>query len=128
MARAVNWMEPPYSARRSLGEIRKKGKVGLGSGVGGSSMILHLSHGIEMDSNSSSMCSSYLQIASKYQSRIMPFQSETFSHFLALSYALYIRSSLTTSTCVDLDALPAAFDSSHEYLPASASPAAAMFT
>ena len=74
------------------------------------------------------MCSSDLQIASKYQSRIMPLQSETFSHFLALSYALYIRSSLTTSTCVDLDALPAAFDSSHEYLPASASPAAAIFT
>ena len=40
IARAVNWMEPPYSARRSLGDSRKKGKVGLGSGVGGSSMIL----------------------------------------------------------------------------------------
>ena len=49
MARAVNWMEPPYSARRSLGESRKKGKVGLGSGVGGSSMILQLSHGIALD-------------------------------------------------------------------------------
>ena len=44
MALAVNWMEPPYSARRSLGDSRKKGKVGLGSGVGGSSMILQVFH------------------------------------------------------------------------------------
>ena len=44
VARAVNWMEPPYSARRSRGDSTKKGKVGGllgGSGVdGGSSIIL----------------------------------------------------------------------------------------